>query len=184
MTCDATSPYGILAEEARLDLDAGKAVAVDGEARDLLVGKARAQRHALEVLRFVEELLEALAVARLDVDDRRQLVDGRLEVADLRRRELERVRGVALREHDAVAVGDHAAIGDDRHDRDAVGLREHAVVVVLVHLQVHEAREQRAERGKREHARDHQAPAEEEHFAFRVAHLARRSWVAAVIVAA
>ena len=75
----------ILAEQARLDVDAGEAIAVDGEARDLLVGQPRAQRQALEVLRLVEELAEALAVARLDVDDRRQLVDRRVEAPDPRR---------------------------------------------------------------------------------------------------
>ena len=62
----------ILAEQPRLDLDAGKAIAIDGEARDLVVGQPRAQRQALEILRFLEQLAEALAVARLDVDDARR----------------------------------------------------------------------------------------------------------------
>ena len=46
----------VLAEQPRLDLHAGKAVAIDGEARDLVVGEPRAQRQALEILRLVEEL--------------------------------------------------------------------------------------------------------------------------------
>ena len=45
----------VLAEQPRLDLHARKAVTVDREARDLLVGQPRAQRQAFEVLRFLEE---------------------------------------------------------------------------------------------------------------------------------
>ena len=82
---------GVLAEEARLDLDAGKAVAIDGKARDFLVGKARAQRQALEVLRFLEQLAEALAIARLHIDDFSQRVDRRVEIRDPRRRRISSV---------------------------------------------------------------------------------------------
>ena len=103
----------ILAEEPRLDLDAGEAVAVHREARDFLVGQTRAQRQAFEILRFLEQLPEALAVARLHVDDFRERVDRLVEILHARGLDLERVGGVALREHDAVAVGDDAAIGND-----------------------------------------------------------------------
>ena len=49
-----------------------------------------------------------------------------------------------MREHDAVAVGDHAAVGRDRHDRDAIVLGKRLVVLVLHHLQVDEAAEEPA----------------------------------------
>jgi hypothetical protein len=52
----------ILAEQPRLDLDAGEAVALGDEARHLLVGQAGADRQRLEVLALVHQLLEALAV--------------------------------------------------------------------------------------------------------------------------
>jgi len=55
----------VVPEQPRLDLHAGKSVAVDREAGDLVVGEPRAQRQALEVPRLVEQLAEALAVARL-----------------------------------------------------------------------------------------------------------------------
>ena len=113
----------VVAEQPRLDLDAREAVAVDGEARDLLVGEARADRQALEVAASPRSsLLEARAVARLDVDELGELVDGALDVAHLARRDLQRVGRVVAREHDAVAVEDQAAVGHDRHDRDAVVL--------------------------------------------------------------
>ena len=54
----------VLAEQARLDVDAGEAVAVGGEARDLLVGEAGADRQAVGALGFDHQALEALAVAR------------------------------------------------------------------------------------------------------------------------
>src|SRR6185295_13714953 len=74
----------VLAEEPRLDLHAREAVAIDGEARDFVVGKARAYRQALEALRFVHELLEAPAVARLNVDDLGQRIDRLLQILDAR----------------------------------------------------------------------------------------------------
>ena len=94
---------------------------------------------------FLEQLLEALAVLRLDVDHGRELVDQRLDVADLLGRDLERVGGVVVRDHDAVAVEDQAAVGNDRQHRDAVVLRQREVVLVLDHLQVDEAQQQQEE---------------------------------------
>src|SRR6185295_14131519 len=43
----------IRAEQARLDLEAGEAEAVHGEARDLFFGETRANRQALEGLAFL-----------------------------------------------------------------------------------------------------------------------------------
>ena len=149
----------ILAEQPRLDLDAGKAVAIDGEAGDLLVRQARAQRQRLEVLRFLEQLAEPLAVARLHVDDFGQRVDRRVEIGDLRGRQFQRVRRIALRQHDAVAIGDHAAVGHDGHDRDAIRFRQRAVVAVLEDLQVDEAREEPGEGEQRRTRRPRRAGA-------------------------
>ena len=49
----------IVAEQPRLDLDAGEAEALRGEARDLLVGEPGADRQRLEALALVEQALEA-----------------------------------------------------------------------------------------------------------------------------
>ncbi len=173
----------ILAEQPRLDLDAREPVAVHGKARDLLVGQARAQRQALEVLGFLEQLAEALAVARLHVDDLGQRVDRRVEILDARRLDLERVRRVALRQHDAVAVGDDAPIRHDRHDRDAIGLGEGLEVAVLHDLQVEEAREQRGERRQHEHSGNTQAAPEEEQLALGIAQLVRAESAAGIAAA-
>ena len=62
--------HRVLAEQARLDVDAGKAVTVDGEFGHLLVGEARADRHAVGSLGFDQQALEADAIARADLDDR------------------------------------------------------------------------------------------------------------------
>ena len=70
----------ILAEQPRFDLHPGEAVAVHCEARDLLVAEPRSQREALEVLGLVEQALEALAVAGLNLDHLGELVDGLVEI--------------------------------------------------------------------------------------------------------
>ena len=54
----------VLAEQPRVDLHAGEAVAVRGEARDLLVGEARADRQAADALALLQQPLEAPPVAR------------------------------------------------------------------------------------------------------------------------
>ena len=158
----------ILPEQARLDLDARKAIAIDGEARDFLVGEPRAQGHRFEVLRFVEQLPESLAIARRDLDQRRQLLDRIVEILDLRGRDFERVRGEALREHDAVAIGDHAPIRHCGHQRDPIALGERRIVALHHDLQEHEAAEQRNECEHDNDTRQRQPAAEEVELAFRV----------------
>ena len=169
----------ILAEQARLDVDAGETVAVDREARHFLVGQPGTQRQAFEVLGLVEQLAEASAIARLHVHDRGEFIDRRVEILDLRRHEFQRVTGVALRQHHAVAVGDDAAVGRDRHDRNAIRLGQRAVMLMLEHLQVHETAEQSGECEEGECGGDEETPAEQEELALRVAHLGRTETTAA-----
>ena len=131
----------VLAEQARLDLHALVAEAVHREARHLLVGEPGADRHAFGIARLDHHLLEAGAVARRDLDQLGQLVDGALDAPHPAREDLERVARVVARDDDAVAVDDQAAVGRDRHDRDAVVLGLRGVDVVLDHLQEDEARD-------------------------------------------
>ena len=155
----------IMAEQSRLDFDPGEAVAVNREARDFLVGEPRAQREALEVLRLLEQALEALAVARLNLDDLGELVDGFIEVLHPRRGDLQRISRIALRKHDAIAIRDDATVGNDGHDRDAVAFGERLIRSVLDQLQVNEAAEQAREC-------HHDQRAGESHPAAEVKHLA------------
>src|SRR6185295_232696 len=69
----------ILAEQPRLQLHALVAEAVGGEAGRLLVGEPAADRQALGVTRLGEQLAEARAIARLDVDQLGELVDRSLQ---------------------------------------------------------------------------------------------------------
>jgi len=136
---------GILAKEPGPDLDTGKAVALGGEDRHFGVGQTGADRHRLEILGLVEQALEALAVLGLDVDQLGQSVDRRVEVSGQRGRDFQRIRRVVARQNDAVAVGDHPAVGNDGDERDAVVFGAGAVEVVLQDLQPDEAPDQRAE---------------------------------------
>ena len=114
----------VVAEQPRLDVDAGEAEALRREARHLLVAELGADRQRLEALALFQQALEAAAVARRDLDHARP---ARRSVASRsrstsRRRDLQRVGRVVGGQHDAVAVDDQAAVGHDRHHRDAVGL--------------------------------------------------------------
>ena len=60
--------------------------------------------------------------------------------------------GEITRQHDAVAVHDQAAVGDDGHDGNAVVLGLGGVMVVLVGLQPYEARRQQSEENQDEQA--------------------------------
>ena len=156
--CDLAE--GILAKQSRLDLDARKAITVDGEAGHFLVGKARAQGEAFEVFRLLQEAAESLAIALLDVDELPELVDRLVEVLYPGGRYFERVRGVALGEDDAVAVRNDAAVGNDWHDGDAIAFGERLIMLMLEQLQIDEAADEprKPQRDKRGH--DDQAAAE------------------------
>mmetsp|Transcript_37511 Transcript_37511/g.87367 ORF Transcript_37511/g.87367 Transcript_37511/m.87367 type:complete len:447 (+) Transcript_37511:3636-4976(+) len=148
------------AEQPCLDLDAGEAEALGREARDLLVGQLGADRQRVGVLGFVEQALEAALVARLDLDDLAERLDGAVQVDDLLGVDLERVGRVVAGQHDTVAVLDQAAVGHDGHDGDAVGLRALGEAVVLDDLQPHQPRHQQPEAEQHERARGQHAQPE------------------------
>ena len=151
---------GILAEESALDIHPRKAVTVDRDLGDFLVGEAIADRQGVASLAFVPQTLEAPAVLGLDVDDGRELVDRALEIRDLAEGELQRICGVVAGEDHAVAVKDEPAVGRIRHDRNAVVLGLGVVVLVLDHLQVEKAPEQYRECGEHNDSGDAQAQLE------------------------
>ncbi len=160
----------IVAEQPGAQLDAREPEAVGGEARDILVGQARADRNRVEALGLLEQLLEPTAVARLDVHHLRQFVDRLLEVLDLGRGDLQRVRGVVAGDDRAVAVLDQPAVRRDRQDGDPVRLGLFAVGLVLDDLQPREARHQDRECRQHEGARHEHARAKVPHLAFGIAH--------------
>jgi hypothetical protein len=150
----------VLAEQPRIDLHTREAVAVRGEARDLLVGEPRADGEAADALRLLEELAEPPPVARRDVHHRGELVDERFEIRHPGWRDLEGVGRVVVREHHAVAVDDDAAVGHDGHHGNPVVLRQRMKMVVPDELQVAEAQEQRAEEHEHEAGKERHAPPE------------------------
>src|SRR5947207_1170669 len=163
----------VLAEEPRLDLHSGKTVAVDREARHFLIGQTGTQRQALEVLGFLEQPLETLAVARLDLDEASEPIDGLVEVPHARGGYFERVRRIALRQHDAVAIGDDAAIGNDRHDGDPIAFGERLIVPMLEDLQIHEAAQEACKTDHDQCGSDDQPAPKEEELALRIPELGR-----------
>ena len=166
----------IVAEQPRLHLDAREAEALRGEAGDLLLGQLGADRQRVEALAFLQQPPEAPAVARLHVDQLRQRVDGGVEVDRFRRRDLQRVGRIVVGQHDAVAVDDQPAVGDDRHHRDAVVLGLRRQLVVLHHLQMPQPRAEQREAQQHEGAGGGQPQPEAAEFALQVlqfGHVAR-----------
>src|SRR5208283_274217 len=147
--------------------------AVDGEARYLFVGQAVAQRQAFQVLGFLEQSLEPLAVARLNLHQPGESLDRFIEVAHPGWGHLERVSRVALREHDPVAIGYHAAVRNDWNDGDAVALGQSLIVVVLYDLQIDKASEQSGEYQHDERGGNRQATAKVMQLALRILELRR-----------
>ncbi|MNQ93426.1 hypothetical protein D3C85_1088920 [compost metagenome] len=158
----------VVAVQSRLDLDAGEAPQVGRQPRRLDVVHLQPQRHRLEVLRFRQEFLEALQVARRDRHHLAQRLDGGVEVVDLVRGQLQGVGRVVARQLDAVAVDDQAAVGLHRHQRDAVVLGEGGEVLVLEHLQPDEARHQQQQHQHHEQVGDQQPPVQLAFFGVRV----------------
>ena len=150
----------VLAKQAGLDLDAREAIALGGEPGYFLVGQPGADRDRLEILRFVEQPLEALAILGLNVDDFGQRVDRFLQVAGLRRGDFQRERRIVARQHDTVAVGDDAAVGHDGNQRDPVVVGTGPVKVVLQELQPGKAPDQDAEGRQHDERGDAQPEAE------------------------
>ena len=177
----------ILSKEAGVDLHTREAVSVRRELRHLLLRKAGADRQALEGLAFVHQALEALAVLGRDLHDRREPVDGGLEIGDLAWGDLERVGGIVVGEDDSVPVQDEPAVRHHGYDGNAVVLRECVVIVVLYHLHVKEAREQYREQSDNHNPRDGEPHAKAGELDLRVAyfyaarHRTNQTWSASVL---
>lgn len=151
----------ILAEQPGAHVDAGEAETLRRETCDFLVGQPRADRQAFEVLGILEQLFEAAAVALIDRDDRRELIDDLIERrVQLGRRDFERIGRVIAGEHHAVAIGDDAAIGHDRRHRNSVFLGFERILAVVPDLQEQKAQDQKPEADEHEQARRRDAEAE------------------------
>src|SRR5262249_39845593 len=150
----------VLPEQARVDFDAGKPVAVGRKARDLLVGEPRADGKTAYALVFFEQPLETSPVPQTDLHDGRKLVDRALEVLHPARLDLERVRGVVVGQHDAVAIDDDSPIGYDRNDGDAVCLGERVQLLVPYDLEIEEACGEEREDDEHERERDRETDPE------------------------
>ena len=143
-------PHRILAEQAGLDLDAREAIALGRELGDFGVAQAGADGDGLEILGFVEQAFEALAILGLDVDDFGQRIDGFIELSYLGRGDFQREGRIVVGQHHAIAVGDDAAIGHDGNQRDAVVFGARLVEIMLDDLQPDEAADQDAEADENE----------------------------------
>jgi hypothetical protein len=150
----------IVAKQPGLDLDTGKAIALGREARHFGVAEFGADRQGLETARIFEQALETTPVTRLDFDHLGELIDRRFErVGELRACDFERVGRIVVGQHDAVSVDDQAAIGHDRHHRDAVVLGPGGEVFVYHHLQVDQSGSQQSEAEEHEDGGHDQAGA-------------------------
>src|SRR5205823_2255400 len=94
----------ILPEKSGTYVDPWKAVAVSSKSRDLLVGQTGSDRQAFETLAFLEQLFEAAAVARCDLDEPGNFLDHAIQIFNFAWRDFERVGRVVVREDNTIAV--------------------------------------------------------------------------------
>jgi hypothetical protein len=93
----------IEARETRRDVDARELEAVHGEARDLLVGEAQPDRHALEAAARADEATRIRDVVFLQDADLHQTLQRGIDVGHALAHQLELERGPVLREDCPVA---------------------------------------------------------------------------------
>ena len=129
----------IVAEQARLDVEARKTIAIHRKTRDLFIGKAGADRQRFKILALLEQALEAAAVARLNFDNHGQIIERFVEIADPRRHDLERIGRIIGGQYFTVAIENQSAVGYDRQHRNTIGFCERVKVLALDDLQIHHA---------------------------------------------
>ena len=142
MRVHAGAESRVVASQARPHLDAREVGAVDGEARQLLLGQLQPDRHRVEAAPRTDQPphpVEVLGREQFEFHEARQ---GLLDVGRLLADQLELVSRTVEREWLAMAVQDQPAARRQRLDADAVALRQVAEVVVPDHLQVEQPRDE------------------------------------------
>ena len=132
----------VLTKQACLDVHTGEPVALSRESRDLFVREPVANGQGVEALGFFAQSLETSAVARLNVHDLAQRLDGGFQVGHLGWRDLQGVGRVVVGQHDAITVQDRAPRRDGGKNRRPVVFRLLEQFLMLDHLQIHQAAEQ------------------------------------------
>ena len=143
MAADFTQ--GIVTEQPRLDVDAREAIALGCEARHFGVAQLGADRERLEAAALFHQAFQATPVARRDVHDLGQGVDGRFQLGHLGGCDLERIGRVITCQNDAVSILDQAAVGHDRDDADAIRLTAFEQTVMLPDLQIDQPQRQQGQ---------------------------------------
>ena len=161
---DRGGPEGIVAGEARADVDAGELITVDREDRHLLLVELQLDGHALVHLVQHHGAPDIGDLLRPEQADAHQLCERRIQrlaVADLFADQFYLERGQIVGEYDAVPVEDQAAARRNRLGADAVALGQRGVVIVPEDLQVEQPRADHHQHAGGQHARDDAADREQ-----------------------
>ncbi len=113
-----------------------------GKARDLFIAQAIADHQRFKVVTLGKQFIKTFAILVGDRYQRGQIVYRGLNICCLVLVYLQRVAGIVVRQHHAVAVEYQAAIGNDGNDGDTVTFRQRLVIGVARHLQIDEAHQQ------------------------------------------
>ena len=125
------APERVLAEQPRLHFDAGETIAVRSKLGDFGVAQARSDRDRLKILGLVEQAFETLSILGLDVDHLGQSINGGVQLTGLRRRNFEREGRIIMSQHNPVAVGNDATVGDDGNQCNAIVFGPGLVKIML-----------------------------------------------------
>ncbi len=147
---DAKLAIRVMTRLARCEVNTRKFEAMNGKTSDFLIAESQLHRYGVKAATGQDHVCGLGHLIHIDEAQRREPLEGVIEVGYLFACELELVSRLVVDQHRAVAIQDQAAAGRNRLGADPVTLRQVGVIVVTHHLQEIETSEQ----GQRQY--DHQ----------------------------
>ena len=103
---------------------------------------------AFEIVALFAKLLEAFTIKAADFDQFANFCNRFFQVIYFSWRYFQGVSEKIVCEYNTILIYNQTAIGDNRHQRNAVVLRKRLVMVVLLDLQIRESKRQHCEQAK------------------------------------
>ncbi len=161
--------FRVVAQQLRLDLDAGQAIAIDGQTRDLLLTQFTHQQGGLVgALTLTRAFLEVFDFIGRQIENLDQALKRRLEITGAFAHDGEIVVGAVFGEQLTIAVIDQAARGRQGLDTHPVLVRARRIDVVFHDLQEEQPRQQTPGQHQHKAGSHDAAKAKDPHFLLRI----------------
>ncbi len=155
---------GVVARQVGHDIHAGKSVAFQCEARDLVIGQAQSERQALEAPARRDEVKKALAFVIVEGNHFGQFVECLRQIAGAFGHQFESIGQAVVGKDLAVAIQDQAACRRQGLQLDAVAVGTRGVLAMAQDHQLAKARQQHAKHGEDDPVGEHRAALEQQRF--------------------